>query len=290
MKGLLGVRTRDTSRWGIGKLYPNAEAFLSEPVSSGLHTIQIGERFLDLLIRDRGAAATFVTFQHRISVRTAYPKLVGEGFVGDIGANLIAVSDPGVVASNDVRLAWYLGDRSTGPLKQHLLPILFHSLYSIGQERYIFFGTSGGGYAAMDYGSEFDDALIFTINPRLGFTRPGQETKDLKVYIEHCHGPKGRTPYERIKRTYAKNLVETVPLNSSLYAFMYHNTGDSGYFAANQQDFVVERQEDLRIYQRLDFDGSGHVPIPSEKLREIGSVMADCRLSIDEVARRSEFS
>ncbi|WP_141757730.1 hypothetical protein [Corynebacterium sp. HMSC071B10] len=284
------MRARDTSRFGIGLLYPNLESFLSEPPRSGLHTIQIGDRFLDLLIRNRGADTTFVTFQHRISVRTPYPKLVGDGFVGELGANLVAISDPGVVTSNDVRLAWYLGDRATGPLKDHLLPVIFHVLWSIGQERYVFFGTSGGGYAAMDYGSEFDDAVIFTVNPRLGFTRPGQETRDLKIYIEHCHAPKGRTPYERIKRKYAKNLAETVPPNANFYGFMYHNIGDAAYLKSNQEDFINARRNDLKLYQRLDFDGEGHVPIPGDKLRRIAGTIANANLSIEEAALRAGFT
>lgn len=283
------MRARDTSRFGIGLLYPNLQSFLSETPRSGLHTIQIGDRFLDLLIRDRGAGTTFVTFQHRISVRTPYPKLVGDGFVGELGANLVAISDPGVVTSNDVRLAWYLGDRATGPLKDHLLPVIFHVLWSIGQERYVFFGTSGGGYAAMDYGSEFDDAVIFTVNPRLGFTRPGQETRDLKTYIEHCHAPKGRTPYERVKRKYAKNLAETVPPNANFHALMYHNIGDAAYLKSNQEDFVNARRNDLKLYQRLDFDGEGHVPIPGDKLRRIAGTIANVNLSIEEAALRAGF-
>ena len=90
------MRRRDIHRWGVGKLYPDDQAFLNEPLSSGLHSIQLGNELLELFIEDRSAETTLVSFQHRVSVRTPYPTFVGMGAAGRTGANLIAVADPGV--------------------------------------------------------------------------------------------------------------------------------------------------------------------------------------------------
>lgn len=78
----LRVRTRETSRWGIGKLYPSPDYFTTDEVEDGLHTIQLGNQLMDILVRDRRSSVTVVTFQHRVSLRTTYPTLVGEGFTG----------------------------------------------------------------------------------------------------------------------------------------------------------------------------------------------------------------
>lgn len=90
---IFSMRKRDTSRWGVGKLYPSPEFWSRNEATDGLHTIQIGNQLLDILIRDRGSSTTVVTFQHRVSVRTSFPTLVGEKFTGEAGVNLIAVAD-----------------------------------------------------------------------------------------------------------------------------------------------------------------------------------------------------
>ena len=79
----------------------------------GLHSIQIGGGQLDVLLVNRGAAATLITFQHRISEKSTYPTLVGNGISAAAEMNLIAVSDPSVIGNAELRLGgtWGIGKR-----------------------------------------------------------------------------------------------------------------------------------------------------------------------------------
>lgn len=189
------MRIRDTARWGVGKMYPSPDFWKAEEVSDGLHTIQLGNQLLDILIRDRQSPVTIVAFQHRVSVRSTYPTLVGEGFTGKTGVNLIAVADPSVAMDAKVRLAWYLGNRPIGKLKPILTPILDTAISALGTERLIFFGNSGGGYPALEYAAEHPGSIGFPVNPRLGFNTP--DTADFSDYMAGCHPGLGRTAYER---------------------------------------------------------------------------------------------
>ncbi|WP_143342276.1 hypothetical protein [Corynebacterium sp. HMSC074C01] len=281
------MRRRDTERWGISKMYPSPRFWSRNEVVDGLHTIQIGNQFLDILIRDRGSDTTLVTFQHRVSVRTAYPMLVGESFTRETNVNLIAIADPSVSLSNDVRLGWYLGNRAIGHLKPTLVPILVEAVAAFEPRRLIFFGTSGGRYAAMNYAAEFTDSIAFTVNPRLGFGN--RQDADWSVYMSECHRVQGRTPYNRVSAEYGIDLRMSIPSGSPFYAAMYHNIGDARYYEANHKPFVDSRASDLRIFQRLDFDGSGHVPIPRSKLVEIVRSLSDLSLSSASAIRNAGF-
>lgn len=271
------MRKRDTARWGVGKTYPSTSFWSRTEATDGLHTIQLGNQFLDILIRDRGSDITVVTFQHRVSVRTAYPTLVGEGFTGQVGVNLIAIADPSVSLSNKVSLGWYLGNRAIGHLKPILTPILEEAIVALGSQRLIFFGNSGGGYAAMNYAAEFPNSIALTVNPRLGF--PNRHDTDWSTYMAECHRVKGRTPYSRVSSEYGVDLVDSIPAYSQFYPAMYHNLGDAHYYEANHKPFVKARSSDLHISQRLDFDGTGHLQIPRSKLVDIVRRLSDLSAS-----------
>lgn len=282
------MRMRDTTRWGVGKLYPAPNFLTADLVSDGLHTIQLGNQLLDILLRIRQSPATVVSFHHRVSTRSTYPTLVGEGITKKVGANLIAVADPSVAMDSRVRLGWYLGNRPIGKLKPILKPLLDTAIEALDPKRLIFFGSSGGGYAAMSYASEYPGSIALTVNPRLSFKREGN--KDWAAYMEGCHGPLGKTPYQRISAQYGVDLKDEIPTHAPFHVAMYHNTGDTDFYEKNHKPFVDARSEDLDLAQRLEFDGAGHVPIPKERLTGILRSLTDTSVPPCEALKQAGFT
>ncbi|WP_141740768.1 SGNH/GDSL hydrolase family protein [Corynebacterium sp. HMSC05C01] len=268
--------------------YASVGEFMAALGRDGLHSIQIGGEQLDLLLVNRGASATLVTFQHRISERSTYPTFVGNGVSETAGMNLIAVSDPSVIRNIDLRLGWYLGSRGTGPLKQHLLPVIRRSVEYFGGERLVFFGNSGGGYASINYAQHFGGSIALTVNPRLGFA--DEPNPDLVKYINLAHSPQGRTPYKRVRDQYARNLWDTVEHSAPFYAAMYHNSGDTAYLEANHRRFVDSRSQDLAIFERIQFDGDGHVPIPKSRLIDILDQLKRTDVNASQAIQLAGFS
>lgn len=281
------MRIRNTTRWGVGKIYPAPEYFTEEEVIDGLHTIQLGNQFLDILIRNRHSPVTVVTFQHRISVRSTFPTLVGEGITGATEVNLIAVSDPSVSLSNDVRLGWYLGNRAIGKLRPILAPLIDTAVSALGTERLIFFGNSGGGIPALQYAARHDGAIALTVNPALGINSLNE--KDFEIYMRHCHPRLGRTAYRRVWETFAVQLISDLPREAKFYAAMYHNINDREYYLGHQKPFVDSRCSDLQVYQRLEEDTPGHTPIPKEKLQSIIQALANIEVCTREALANAEF-
>lgn len=281
------MRQRDTSRWGVGKIYPSPNYFTENEIADGLHTIQVGSQLLDILIRDRKSPVTVVTFQHRVSTRSTYPTLVGEGFTGKAGVNLIAVADPSIALDSKVRLGWYLGNRAIGKLRSILLPLIDTAVAALGTQRLIFFGNSGGGYAALDYAAANAGSIAVTVNPRLGFNAGNDE--DFGVYMSGCHPRLGRTAYARVTREYAIDLKDSIPRGAGFYAAMYHNIGDQEYYQAHHQPFVEARKDDLQIAERFENDGDGHVPIPKNTLHEIFNALSDLSRPMPEALINAGF-
>lgn len=196
-----------------------------------------------------------------------FPNFVGDALAEELGVNLLAIADPSVSLHNEVRLGWYLGNRAIGRLDKILVPVIERALAGMKTRRTIFFGNSGGGYAALDYGSVFEGSIILTVNPRLRFG--SFSTKDFGRYMRYCHPGLGSTPYKRVYREYARDLVTEIPYNSKTNIFMYQNLGDYPYLENDHKPFVFHRKSDLSIYERLEQDGEGHFPVPRYKLVEI---------------------
>lgn len=282
------MRRRDISRWSPGIQYADVGEFLRALDREGLHKIFIGGELLDVFLVNRDAEATLITFQHRISEKSTYPTLVGNGISAAAEMNLIAVSDPSVIGNAELRLGWYLGNRKTGPLKRNLLPVIKRSVDYLGGGRLVFFGNSGGGYASVDYAQHFAGSIALTVNPRLGFV--DEPNLDLVKYINFAHAPQGRTPYNRMRNRYARDLWDTVERGAPFYVAMYHNSGDSAYFENNHFRFVNARGQDLAIFERIDFDGDGHVPIPKRKLVDMLNQLKRTDVSVPQAVRLAGFA
>lgn len=281
------MRIRDIKRWSPGIQYSDPEEFCRELDHDGFHTIQLNSTTLDLMLVDRKSETTLVAFQGSVPGRSTYPSFLGLELSELAGVNLIAISDPTVVVDRELRVGWYLGNRVTGPLKRSLLPVLRRSVDYLEGDRTIFYGESDGGYAAMNFGQHFSGAIALTINARLGFSdKPHLE---LAEYVNRAHKVKGRTPYLRVRDSYAKNLWETIDLNAPFYPVMYQNSGDAKCLETNHSVFVKQRSNDLDLAERLDFDGDGEVPIPRDKLLSILSALRDPGVGAEEAIRQAGF-
>ncbi len=282
------MRIRKTDRWGVGSIYPNSDTFAESTIGDGLHVIQLGNQFLDILVRNRNSPTTVVAFQHRISPRTTYPTLVGETVTRDSGVNLLAIADPSVALDTRVSLGWYLGNRGIGPLVPILQPIIQKCLNELQSSRTIYFGSSGGGYAAINFASRTPGSVALTVNSTLGFNV--QNASAFADYMAGCHPVTGRTAYRRIHDQYAVDLADAIPEGADFVAGMYQNLNDEQFYQWHHRPFVQARCDDLEIYERLDRDETGHTPIPKSKLIGILSELSDPATAPGVAMQRASFA
>lgn len=269
------LRPRSLNRWNVCTEYESAEAFLGTGTGHPhVHSIKHNGTYLDLLVHDRGASTTLVSFHAALTKRAlTLPSLQGAGLAADTDCNLIAVSDP-TLSAGDIDLSWFLGDKRTGPLPPIYSPLIQHALNQLGSSRTILFGASGGGYAAALYGEHFPDSIVLAVNPRLDLgARPSAE---FGQYLDVAH-----QVHTNHKRVQARKEFATVRLRQKygetglpFDLCIYQNENDLIFMDHQVRPFVSKLSGDPRLFTRLGKDGRGHRPIPGEKLREIVRAMS----------------
>lgn len=283
------MRRRDTKRWGVGKLYPNREFFLESSICEGLHTIQAANLLIDLLVRDRGSETTLVFFHASVTEQTTFPQFSGDGLAKSAGANLIAISDPMLAYTAQVRLGWHIGVRTIGSFTRYAVPIIKHIIEQQGATNLIFAGSSGGGYAAMNFGQYFPDSAILCINPRLNLaSRPRAE---VSRYLKYAFRAEGRTAYNRLRREYiTENSADFYPDGLTSDVAILQNSQDTEYYEGQLLPFVESLDGDPRLWVRTDPLGDGHIPYPRETIREVIGRLADTSNSTAQNLSNSSFN
>lgn len=267
-------RVRNTDGFSPHTQYASTNEFLGSAIKTGYHTVKIGTGKLDFLVINRGAPATLVVFHSALSdsVLTT-PVLQGRGISAKTGMNLLAVADPSIELG-DINLAWYIGNRGTGPLRPILAPLIHHALSHIGSQRTILFGASGGGYAAASFGQEFPGSIVLAVNPRLDLAkRPAPKMVD---YLRVCHQAMSSTPQQRIRSEFVTdNVADFYRDGLPFDLLLFQNTGDLVYTEHQARPFIEALRDDARLYTRMEYTGDGHTPIPSALLREILISLSD---------------
>ena len=155
----------DYSRWGrVARLTP--EEFLArDHLADGLLLIDYGAVELPLLIRQRGAPATFYGFHAAMhpEVRRALPFFQGRQ-IAPKRLNMVLVGDPSLYLHPEVKVGWFLGNRHC-LLTEELPVIMDHLDRLMGARRRLLWGNSAGGTAALRYARDQDVAVA--INPQI---------------------------------------------------------------------------------------------------------------------------
>lgn len=92
-------------------------------------------------------------------------------------AAYLSISDPTILINDELRLGWYSGSESF-PLRSILEELLLNTIAVLSPRRTLFFGSSGGGYAALLYARSVEGSVSLTVNP---------QTNILSYYSSHVN-------------------------------------------------------------------------------------------------------
>ena len=131
----------------------------------GISKIKYGDGFLYLGYVDRGASQTVISFHAAVgTVDVTKPVFTGINMLGNLQVNQIYVSDP--ILDKGLNLGWFAGEKGRD-LQKDLTSLLLRHFESRPRETGpIFFGASGGGFAALYYSAMFGDSLAMCVNPQ----------------------------------------------------------------------------------------------------------------------------
>lgn len=205
---LKGVRSLE--RWPA-PLFPwdDVEAFTElVEIPEGIHSFIVGDNLLDIYINVVENTPAFVYFHPNCPRAPDFmlPVFSGFGVTESLGSTLVVPSDPTLHLSADLALAWHAGTLKN-PLQKAYRKILSHVLLMAGAPYSVFWGGSGGGFAALYYSWFFEDSIAFVWNPQtdlLKYDPPG-----VLAYLKVAFGVEAIPGAEEtVRKSLCHDLVE----------------------------------------------------------------------------------
>lgn len=152
--------------------YDSLGSFLTvERILDGRHAIEHGHDVTtDLLVLDRQATTTVITFNGAAAPRAARPYFQATGMLSSLEdqvgpINRVHVHDGLLAHHEDLRIGWYLGTPEVN-LSAQLTRILEKVLQQLRRGPVVIFGSSAGGFAALTQGEALPDTIVVAANPQ----------------------------------------------------------------------------------------------------------------------------
>lgn len=260
------MTTRNLERWRRPeRVFPSVDAVVA---TRGEHIVSVqapGMPPLDALVDFVGSDITFVSFHAALSKETFTTPYFTGATLAARKANRILVSDPNL--SSEVLLAWFAGSRAVG--QQQLDEFVATLIERAGGRHTVFFGGSGGGFAALRTATNHPGSVAVVANPQTDILRfhPRWWTR----YATHCWGSADdqQAASDVIRANVAHDMV-------ALYGER-HPDVDVLYMQNLQDEFHIEHH--LRPFleatggarvELIQGDwGPGHARPPRERIVEV---------------------
>lgn len=261
---------RDVARWGKPVFaYRSMDEMLGSDLSrGGIHSARMREHYIDILVVNRSAKTTIVSFHPSLTPGrpVKLPVFVGQG-VADLDANLVMVSDPALYCSEAMLLGWFAG---TAEIRlQELLPaVLRKASDDLGGNRLIFTGVSGGGFATLFYGRLFPGSLAVPVNPQTSIAAFGRAAA--AAYVRDCFG--ASADVENVLKTAIRsNLIEEYRSGFDNYIIYLQNALDH-HLGLHAEPFfdALPPGSDARATMILGHSwGPGHTAAPAPFIKAV---------------------
>lgn len=242
--------------------FESVEDFLNwnEGVQGGVR-VWYGGLPIDFDVNLVPGAPLFTTFHGAALSEPRLPWFVGYGIASGIKVSSVKFSDPSLYLDETLRLAWFAGNKKQPELQLQLHKLIGH-LSELGKaQSLIFFGGSGGGYAALEAASSFEDSVAIVFNPQtiISEYNPDAVAKFERVCWEGALDPRATF-----------NLVEKFKADSTNCTVLYlQNSTDTPHVERHLKPLldVIEPRHDFLLLTE-DW-GKGHKPPPKEILQKV---------------------
>ncbi|MDJ0316236.1 hypothetical protein [Arthrobacter antibioticus] len=273
--------------------FSSIDTFEAAYSPTGVITIDYDGYPLDVLNVFRGAKTTLIVFHSSLNEKMqVLPVFSGQRLAEDHNMNLISLSDPSLCFDDSLNLAWFLGNR-----KQSLISDIPRIIGTIMKthlgSKAIYFGSSGGGFAALLHSRLEHGAVAIVANPRIDLNaRPKQ---DLGLYLRSCFRASGRTAGHRIMReNIVMNVSSLYKKNSENVIVYIQNVRDRYYLRDNMLQFVQSTSGNVNLNLLLSDFGVGHRPVPRQVLDGVISAVVkrndSLEMNLSEIGFRNSPS
>lgn len=246
---------------------------------SGIYTIPIGGLDFDLvLFQNTSHGSTlplFVFFSGYIDRKvTNLPAFQRWSWHNRFPGHTLYISDPLLKMTDDIGLGWYIGTKESD-LNAQIATVVRQVALNLGTPlgKVVYYGSSGGGFAALRSLIEIPEAQAVAINPQVILTN--FEGNSLDRYLSRFFGGMSKKDFERL-HSFRNSVLSRIGLIRESRVVYVQNTLDphhmNQHFAHLFRQAGVEwtsrhlRNVELVLFEDIRGHGVGE---PPEILEEI---------------------
>lgn len=247
--------------------FGSLEAFLSaEDINPGIISIS-GALPIDILYTPAGSSTTVASFHAALTkAETALPMFAGGKVTQDGPVNRIFISDPGLYAGSEHKIAWFAGTRELD-LQKQLPKIIDKLLIAAGGTRTLFWGPSAGGFAALYYSKLFPESLAVAINPQTIIANFGLANQ--RAYTKAAFGVESIEEHELVlAESINSNLLDWYAGDMPNHVLYVQNESDT-HVQNHMEPFLSSLDDQSRVRIHMGNWGQGHVAPSPEEIRQI---------------------
>lgn len=284
-------RSRDISKFAnLGNQeFSTIESLVSSPLKTGLTSLKIDNNWFDFLFEDRKSNTTLVTFTAAVPAKAkTFPIFSSRHIAEELGVNFLAFADPASGGANSLPTFWHLGTQAIDTTK--IIPQIISKIQFSTKTNLLFFGSSAGGFAALNYGAQFPGSAVLVMNPRISLLN---SPKRIQSYTP-VNFPQSDSLSMIRSLPYDQSKVYNEPRGNRI--FYIQNLQDNNYSRHHYAHFKKSTQgrEDVKFI--LGNWGSGHVVPPKsvyvDRLRDLVTSAPNWQVSTspdDCIERDQEF-
>lgn len=267
------ARTRDLSKLSKYKNFrhQHTDSLLRNKIESGVHTLHINNRYFDFLFVNRSSKTLFLTFSAAAGEsKTTYPIFSGLKLGNREDVDMLAFSDLGQSGPEALKTTWHLGTRRV-PTTSIILSLIKKLKRDHKYENVVIFGSSAGGFAALNISRRVEGSTAVVMNPRTELqTTPTTFTEYLKI----AHS--GRNPFST-DETSMSSAYSRRTMNRIVYI---QNSEDSNYY---ENHFIPFSKANLNETKYIIGKwGNGHLVPPEWVYTSVLDVLLRGRVEAEQ--------
>lgn len=235
-------------------------ALAADQLPEGLFSVIVNGEAIDFQYEYHGYETTGIFFQAAVSKKVqALPVFLGQSVSAKASMNRLFVSDPTLHSNPRLTLGWYAGSSSL-PKLQRILSLIFLKV-SRGK-RALYFGTSGGGFAALLYSALHPYSIAIPVNPQTNIA--AYDPKAVARWTDLAWGMNNENMGTRVLPSVRTNLLDlySQPLTNTVVYLQ--NTGDSYHMESHFAPFKMCLHPANQFHELLVHVAEGHIaPAPA---------------------------
>ena len=261
---------RDFTRWGDPRVFSNMSEFYDydfiSPSRKHVYSIVEDSSVIDfrLNVVEKKPLIVFFNGAQNRTPDYKFPSFSGLRVTPREKASLLCINDPSLYMSDDIKMAWYAGNKCIC-LQNKIIPSLVSKVYeNIGATSLIFIGGSAGGTASLFYAKKFPGSFCITSNPQTDILK--YRKHHVNRYLKKCLGVNDIETARSFPQSLGGIVTDITDFYSGAvtnHTIYLQNKEDRGHFGTHFHGFISS----LNLHVPQEF---GRYQLNDKLLVEVG--------------------